>query len=87
VLEAHDRYTSDVCGDDVQAERYALQHTDLLSLSRRHYHMLTKHEAFHDLGDTYLDERNQTHLIQRTVERFAQLSYQVTIEPIQLVEV
>lgn len=47
------------------------------------YHMLTKREAYHDLGATYLDERNQTNLIKRTVKRFAQLGYQVNIEPIQ----
>lgn len=47
------------------------------------YHMLTKREAYHDLGATYLDERNQTNLIKRTVKRFAQLGYQVIIEPMQ----
>lgn len=47
------------------------------------YQMLTKREAYHDLGATYLDERHKTSLINRTVKRFAQLGYQVTIEPIQ----
>jgi transposase len=47
------------------------------------YHMLTKREAYHDLGATYLDERSQTNLIKRTVKRFAQLGYQINIEPIQ----
>jgi hypothetical protein len=45
--------------------------------------MLTKREAYHDLGATYLDERNQKNLINRTVKRFAKLGLQVNIEPIQ----
>ena len=40
-------------------------------------------ETYHDLGATYLDERDKTNLIKRTVKRFAQLGYQVNIEPIQ----
>ncbi len=51
------------------------------------YHMLTKREAYHDLGATYLDKRNQTNLIKRTVIRFAQLGFRVNIEPIQPVAV
>lgn len=47
------------------------------------YHMLTKRETYHDLGATYLDERDKTNLIKRTVKRFAQLGYQVNIEPLQ----
>jgi transposase len=47
------------------------------------HRMLIKREAYHDLGATYLDERDQTNLIKRTVKRFAQLGYQVNIEPIQ----
>jgi hypothetical protein len=47
------------------------------------YHMLTKHEAFHDLGTTYLDERNETKLTNRTVKRFAQLGYHVNFERLQ----
>jgi transposase len=47
------------------------------------YHMLTKREAYHDLGATYLDERNQANLIKRTKQRFAQLGFRITIEPLQ----
>ena len=50
------------------------------------YHMLTKRETYHDLGATYLDERDKTNLIKRTVKRFAQLGYQINIEPIQPVD-
>lgn len=48
------------------------------------YHMLTKRQPYHDLGATYLDQRHKTDLIKRTVRRFAQLGYQLTIEPLHL---
>ncbi len=57
----------------------AVAHRILIAI----YHMLTKREPYHDLGATYLDERHKTDLIKRTVRRFAQLGYQVNIEPIQ----
>ncbi|MFO7706295.1 MAG: hypothetical protein R6V43_14380, partial [Halopseudomonas sp.] len=47
------------------------------------YHMLTKREAYHDLGATYPGERNTTNLIKRTVRRLEQLGYKVNVEPIQ----
>lgn len=47
------------------------------------YHMLTNRESYRDLGATYLDERNTTNLIKRTVRRFEQLGYKVNVEPIQ----
>lgn len=47
------------------------------------YHMLSNHEPYQDLGATYFDERNTTNLIKRTVKRFTQLGYQVSIEPMQ----
>lgn len=50
------------------------------------YHMLRNHEPFQDLGATYFDERHTTNLIKRTVKRFAQLGYQVDIQPLQPVE-
>lgn len=57
----------------------AVAHRILIAM----HHMLTKREAYHDLGATYLDERNQKNLINRTVKRFAKLGLQVNIEPIQ----
>jgi transposase len=45
------------------------------------YHMLSKREPYHDLGATYLDERHQTTLIQRTIKRFAKLGFTVAIVP------
>lgn len=47
------------------------------------YHMLTHHEPYHDLGATYLDERNKVSLIKRTERRFKDLGYRVILEPIQ----
>jgi len=47
------------------------------------YHMLTNREPYCDLGATYLDERNKTNLIKRTVRRLEQLGYKVNVEPIQ----
>lgn len=47
------------------------------------YHMLTKHEAYKDLGATYWDERNKATLIKRTVHRLTQLGYQVHVQPSQ----
>jgi len=38
---------------------------------------------YRDLGATYLDERNKTNLIKRTVRRLEQLGYKVNVEPIQ----
>ena len=47
------------------------------------YHMLTNRAPYRDLGATYLDERNKTNLIKRTVRRLEQLGYKVNVEPIQ----
>jgi transposase len=57
----------------------AVAHRILIAI----YHMLTKHEAFRDLGATYLDERHKVNLIKRTVHRFAQLGYEVTIAQVR----
>lgn len=56
---------------------FAVAHRMLIAV----YHMLTKREAYHDLGATYLDERNKANVVKRTVRRLEQLGYQVTIEP------
>lgn len=58
---------------------FAVAHRMLISV----YHMLTKREAYHDLGATYLDERNKTNVVKRSVRRLEQLGFQVTIEPTQ----
>ena len=58
---------------------FAVTHRLLIAV----YHMLTKREAYRDLGATYLDERNKTNVVKRTVRRLEQLGFQVTIEPTQ----
>jgi transposase len=45
------------------------------------YHMLIRREPFHDLGTTYLDERNATKVVNRLTRRIERLGYQVTVQP------
>lgn len=59
---------------------FAVAHRMLTAI----YHMLTKHETYHDLGAAYLDERKKANLVKRTVRRLEQLGYKVDVEPIQL---
>lgn len=56
----------------------AVAHRILIAL----YHMLSKRQPYHELGSTYLDERHQTTLIQRTIKRFAKLGYEIAIVPV-----
>ncbi|MFN3982999.1 MAG: transposase [Caldilinea sp.] len=60
---------------------FAVAHRILIAI----FHMLTKHEAYRDLGAAYLDERDKTNLFKRTAKRFAQLGYQINIEPLPAV--
>jgi transposase len=60
---------------------FAVAHRILTAI----YHMLSKREVYHDLGVTYLDERNKPKLLNRIVRRLEQLGFQVNIEPIQSV--
>lgn len=60
---------------------FAVAHRILTAI----FHMLTKREAYRDLGATYLDERDKTSLFKRTAKRFAQLGYQINIEPLPTV--
>ncbi len=45
------------------------------------YHMLIRREPFHELGASYLDERNKTKVVNRMTRRIEKLGYQVTVEP------
>ena len=58
---------------------FAVAHRILIAV----YHMLSKREAYHDLGATYLDERNKTNVVKRSIRRLEQLGFQVTIAPTQ----
>lgn len=44
------------------------------------YHMLSKREAFQDLGATYWEERNALRIAQQAVRRLEQLGFEVTMQ-------
>jgi len=60
---------------------FAVAHRILTAI----FHMLTKREAYRELSATYLNERDKTNLFKRTAKRFAQLGYQISIEPLPAV--
>jgi transposase len=43
------------------------------------YHMLSRHEPFHDLGATYWDKRNEPRIVNRAKRRIEQFGYQVIL--------
>lgn len=45
------------------------------------YHLLTKHEAYQDLGMTYFDERDRQRVERRLVHRLEALGYVVALQP------
>jgi transposase len=45
------------------------------------YHLLTRREAYRDLGALYFDERDRDHLERRLVHRLEALGYRVALEP------
>ena len=46
------------------------------------YHILTKHEPYHDLGVTYFDERDRQAVERRLVKRLQALGYDVSLRPL-----
>jgi len=46
------------------------------------YHILTKHEPYHDLGVTYFDERDRQAVERRLVKRLQGLGYEVSLRPL-----
>jgi len=46
------------------------------------YHILTKHELYHDLGVTYFDERDRQAVERRLVKRLQALGYDVSLRPL-----
>ena len=54
----------------------AVAHRILIAI----YHMLRKHEPWHELGAIYLDERNKGRLLNRMTRRMERLGYRVTLE-------
>jgi transposase len=55
----------------------AIAHKILIAV----YHMLKTGVDYRELGETYLDERDQKRLTQRLVHRLKRLGYQVTLQP------
>jgi transposase len=45
------------------------------------YHILSRQEAYQDLGANYFDERDRQAVQRRLVRRLEQLGYQVTVQP------
>lgn len=45
------------------------------------YHVLSRHEPYHELGVTYLDERRRTRAQQRAITQLQALGYDVTLTP------
>jgi transposase len=54
----------------------ALAHT-LLVIA---YHVMRNGTTYQDLGETYLDERDRTHVVRRSIKRLERLGYKVTVE-------
>ena len=48
------------------------------------YHILTRHEPYHDLGVTYFDERDRQAVERRLVRRLQALGYDVSVQPATL---
>jgi transposase len=44
------------------------------------YHILSRQEAYQDLGANYFDERDRQAVQRRLVHRLEQLGYQVTVQ-------
>ena len=45
------------------------------------YHMLRRHEPYHELGGNYFDERKKESVVDRLLKRVERLGYDVRIEP------
>jgi transposase len=56
----------------------AVGHSVLVAI----YHMLTRHEPYHELGGQYFDEHERPRLQQRLVHRLQRLGFAVTLEPL-----
>ena len=54
----------------------ALAHTILKII----YHMLREGTAYRDLGETYYEQRDQRHIVLRSVKRLERLGYRVTLQ-------
>jgi hypothetical protein len=48
------------------------------------YHLLTRKQAYADLGANYFDERDRQAVTKRCVNRLQKLGYQITLEKLQM---
>jgi transposase len=46
------------------------------------FHMLSRHEPYHELGATYFDQQRRHHLVDRFTRRLEHLGYRVSLEPV-----
>ena len=46
------------------------------------FHMLSRHEPYHELGATYVDDHQREHLVDRLTRRLEHLGYRVSLEPV-----
>jgi transposase len=46
------------------------------------FHMLSRHECYHELGANYFDEQRREHLVDRLTRRLERLGYRVSLEPV-----
>lgn len=46
------------------------------------YHILKRHQPYHELGANYFDERKKESVTQRLTKRLEKLGYQVNLEPV-----
>ncbi len=43
------------------------------------YYVITRHQAYQDLGNTYFDQRNRETVKRRAIQKLEQLGFQVQI--------
>jgi transposase len=46
------------------------------------FHMLSRHEPYHELGANYFDHQRRHHLVDRFTRRLEHLGYRVSLEPV-----
>jgi len=54
------------------------------SILRIAYHLLSRKQAYTDLGANYFDERDRQAVTKRCVNRLQKLGYQISLEKLQL---
>jgi transposase len=46
------------------------------------FHMLSRHEPYHELGPNYFDQQRRDYLVDRLTRRIERLGYRVSLEPV-----